>query len=121
MVYRWAKDVTINELNVQILIIPFLWNIITMIYLAQQARKGRLSPLKFTIVFVLGFSITVSTVLITVIALANGVGLPETGFVALVFLMNLLIGFPVVYFLSKFVIEKYFPNWSSETNYIKVK
>lgn len=103
------------------LIIPLLWNVLTVIYLGYQARKGKLSPLKFTTVFILGFSATVSIILFVVITFANGIGLRETGFVVFVFLINFIIGFPVVYFLSKFFLKKFFIKWSSEINVTKVK
>ena len=63
------------------MILPLLWNILTVFYLARKARNGMLSPLRFSLAFVLGFSITVSTILFIVIAAANGIDLRKMGFV----------------------------------------
>lgn len=95
------------------LILPLFWNILTVFYLARKARNGTLSPIIFSFVFILGFSLTVSTILYIVMAAANGIGLRKMGFVSLVFLLNFFVGFPVVYFFSKLLMGKYFSKWSS--------
>lgn len=95
-------------------ILALIWNILTVFYLARKARNGMLSPLRFSLVFILGFSITVSTILFIGVA-ANGIDLRKIGFVLLVFMLHCLVGFPVVYFLSRFLIGKYFSKWSSQT------
>lgn len=103
------------------LILPLLWNILTVTYLTHQARGGRLSPLKFTLAFILGFSITVSAILLIVITKANGVSLNGTGFVLFVFVLNFIIGFPTVYLLSRFLMKTKFAKWSSQINVTKEK
>jgi cytochrome c biogenesis protein CcdA len=102
------------------LILPLLWNFLTVIYLTQNARKGRLSPLKFALAFSLGLSITISTILIVTITVTNGmIRIRDIGFVVLVFFLNFLIGFTMVYYLSKYLLEKYFVKWSSQSKRLK--
>lgn len=96
------------------LILPLIWNVFLVIYLGHHASEGKLSPLKFTSTFVLGFSTTVSMILFIVISSANGIRLREVGFVAFVFLINFIISFPVVYYLSRFFLKNFFTKWSSE-------
>jgi len=36
------------------------------------------------------------------------------GFVFLVFSIHFFIGFPVIYLLAKYLMEKFFPNWSAQ-------
>jgi hypothetical protein len=95
-------------------ILALLWNILTVFYLAQKARNGMLSPLRFSLVFILGFSFSVSTILFIGVA-ANGIELRKIGFVLFVFMLNFLVGFPVVHFLSRFLMGKHFSKWSSQT------
>lgn len=96
--------------------LPLLWNTLTAFHLARKARNGKLSPLRFSLGFILGFSITVSTILFIVITAAKGVDPRNIIFVLFVFMLNFLIGFPVVYFLSRFLMGKYFSKWSAQIN-----
>lgn len=102
-----------------ILIVVFLlllWNTLTVFFLTQAARKGKLSPLKFTIALVLGFSVIVSLILFFVLTVVDRVSLQGIGFVLLIFFLNVLIGFPAVYFLSKFLLGRFFSKWTSKIN-----
>jgi hypothetical protein len=94
-------------------ILALLWNILTVFYFVRKARKGMLSPLRFSLVLISGFSITMSTILFIGIA-ANGIDLRKLGFVLFVFLFNFMVGFPVVYLFSRFLMVKYFSKWSSQ-------
>jgi hypothetical protein len=96
------------------LIITIVWNIITVIILAQKARQGLLTPLRFSLAFVLGLSIIVSTILFIGIAIVDRIDVRETIFVLLVFVLHFLIGLPLVFFLSKLIIGKYFPKWTTQ-------
>ncbi len=98
------------------LILPLLWNILTVFYLARKARNGTLSALRFSLSFTLGFSITVSTILFIVITADNGIDLRKIEFVFFVFLVNILFGFPTIFFLSRVLMGKYFTKWSSQLN-----
>ncbi len=104
------------EKIVLLLIFPLLWNILTVVYLYRKARKGILTPFRFAFVFTLGFSIVISTMVYFLIASSSGIDISNIGFVLLVFSINFFIGFPVVYFLTKYLIIKIFPNWSSQIN-----
>jgi hypothetical protein len=104
------------EKIVLLLIIPLLWNILSVFYLYRKARKGILSPLRFAFGFALGLSIVISTMLFFLIVNTIGIDIRNIGLVLLVFLMHFFIGFPVVYFLTKYLIIKIFPNWSSQIN-----
>jgi hypothetical protein len=104
------------EKIVLLLILPLLWNILTVIYLGRKARKGILSPLRFAFVSTLGLSIVISTMLYFLIASSSGIDISNIGFVLLVFSIHFFIGFPVVYFLTKYLIIKIFPKWSSQIN-----
>jgi hypothetical protein len=104
------------EKIVLLLILPLLWNILTVIYLYRKARKGILTPLRFTFVFVLGYSIVISTMLYFLIASSHGIYISNISFVLLVFSIHFFIGFPVVYFLTKHLIIKIISNWSSQIN-----
>jgi hypothetical protein len=97
-----------------ILILPILWNVLTVFYLFQRARKGILSPLRFSLVSNLGLSIVISTMLLLVIASVYEIDIRNIGFVILVFSIHFFIGFPVIYLLAKYLMEKFFPNWSAQ-------
>jgi hypothetical protein len=97
-----------------ILILPLLWNILTVIYLVRKARKGILSPLRFSLVFTLGLGIVISAMLLVVTVSAYGIDIRNIGFVLLVFSIHFFIGFPVIYFLAKSLMGKFFPNWSTQ-------
>jgi len=97
-----------------LVLIPLLWNILTVSYLSFLARKGKLSPTRFSLVLILGFSVTVSAILFIVITRANGVNLQITGRVLIVFLVNFVIGFPIVYLVTKIWLNKVFIKWSSQ-------
>lgn len=103
-------------LIILLVLIPLLWNVLTVIYLTLNARKKKLTPLKFTSVFVPGLSITITMVLFIAISTSKGIGALEFGFVMLVFLINLLVGFPLVYLLSRFLFKTFFVKWSPEAN-----
>lgn len=97
-----------------ILIIPLLWNIVTVFYLVRKARKGLLSPLRFSLVCTLGLSIVISTMLFFVIAKSYGIDSKKVGFVLFVFSIHFVIGFPVVFVLAKYMMKKAFSKWSSK-------
>jgi|WetSurMetagenome_2_1015567.scaffolds.fasta_scaffold758408_1 hypothetical protein len=96
-----------------VLTLPLIWNILTVLYLLQRARKGILSPLRFSLMLTLGLSITVSTMLMIVLGVAYGISSRNVGFALLVFSIHIFFGFPVAYFTAKFLMRKYFSNWSS--------
>lgn len=96
------------------LIFPLVWNIITVIYIVYLARQKRLSPIKFSLGFILGFSITVSAILLVAISYANGITLQGAAFILLIFLLNSVIGFPVVYYLSRYLFKKPKFKWLSQ-------
>jgi len=91
-------------------------DVLTVIYLTWKAHNGRLTPLSFSLVLSLGFSFVVSSILLITMGAESGNDLRKTGFVILVFLVNFLVGFPVAYFLSKFLLRKSFSKWSSQIN-----
>ena len=95
------------------IVLPLLWNTLLVLFIAQQVRKKSLTPLKFAIVFTLGFGLTVSTILFIALAVTKGIGLFEIGFVLFVFCLNTLIGFPVAYYFSKFILDKFLDRWYS--------
>jgi hypothetical protein len=100
-----------------ILVVVFLlllWNTLTVFFLTRAARKGKLSPQKFTIALVLGFSFIVSFILFFVLTVVDRVSLPGIGFVLLILFINVLISFPAVYFSSKFLLGRFFAKWTSQ-------
>ena len=99
---------------VMAIILPLFWDILTILYLSNAARNGMLTPLRFSIVFMLGFGFTISVILFIVITISNGFNLKNIGFVIFVFFLNLLIGFPATYFFSKILFWKKFTKWSSK-------
>ena len=80
----------------------------------DKARNGMLSPLRFSLAFILGFSITVSIILCIVLTAANGIDLRKIEFVIFVFVVNILIGFPIVNIFSRYFMGKFFSKWSSQ-------
>ena len=99
------------------IILLVLWNIITVSFLTVQARKGILTPMKFSITFVLGFSFTISAILFIVISIAEGIGSRGIGFSLFIFIIIALVSFPIIYFVSKIFLSKIFPLWSSKTHH----
>jgi hypothetical protein len=106
------------ELELVLFILAFwlLGNSFRVAYLTRAARKGELSPMKFTSVAVLGYSSIISAILLFLLGRVDGVSLQELGFVSLVFALHILIGFPTGFLLSKFLMRKYFPKWSSHVD-----
>lgn len=100
------------------LILVLFWKSLTLIYLIRKAHAGMLTPLRFTVAFTLGFSITVSAILIIIFAV-DGITLNKFGFVIFMFALNFIIGFPVVFYLSRYVMRKYFSEWGSQLNEVK--
>lgn len=103
-----------NWFTLLVLIVPLLWNFMTVFYFIKQARKGELSPIKFSTVFSLGFSITISVIIFVALSFTKGISRNTIGFTLFVFLFNFVIGLPVVYYLSRTLLTKQFSKWSSQ-------
>ena len=80
----------------------------------HKARNGMLSPLRFSLAFILGFSLTVSSIIFTVLASTSGIDLRKLEFVIFVFVVNILIGLPIVCIFSRYLMGKFFPQWPSQ-------
>ena len=84
-----------------LIIIPVVWNLLTVYYLHHQHQKGKETPLKFAVFFSIGYSLTISAILLIAIFVTQGITPGSLYLVLFVFLLNLLIGFPIAYFLFK--------------------
>lgn len=101
------------KISLIFLFLPLLWNVLTVFFLVRRARKGTLSPLIFSLVSTLGLGILISTMLYLVTASDHKIDRKQIEFVLLVFSIHFFIGFPVIYLLAKYLMEKFFPNWSN--------
>ena len=84
-----------------LIIIPVCWILITIYYLHHQHQKGKDTPLKFAVSYSIGYSLTISAILLIAIFVTQGIAPGSFCFILFVFLLNLGIGFPIAYFIFK--------------------
>lgn len=88
------------------LILFLLWNIFTVGFFILQVRKGKLTPLKYSLTFSFGFSSVISSIVFIAISMTEGVSLRSALFSLLVFLVLEVISFPLAYLFSKTFLKK---------------
>jgi hypothetical protein len=82
------------------IVLPLTWNIATVLFLVRKDQKQQMTPVLFTSVFVFGFSFTLSMILFIAITVTRGIDIKGIGFVGIVFVLTIVVSYPVVYYLS---------------------
>jgi len=95
-----------NMIIVLGILLPLVWNISMVLYLIYEIRKRKLTPLRFSVVFVLSLGITVSMILLVAATAEYGFSLPVFGIILLVFGIHAVVTLPIVYYLSKSFLMK---------------
>jgi len=88
------------------LILFLLWNILTVGYFILQIRKGKLTPLKYSLTFSFGFSSVISSIVFIAISMAEGVSLRSLVFSMLIFLVLGIISLPLAFLFSRTFLSK---------------
>ena len=95
---------------------PVFWNVITVIYFVREIRRGTLSALKFSIIFVFSLGITIALILFIAVTVSDGFDPIAIGIILIVFLIHAVVVFPTVYFISRLVMPgllKKLSQWQS--------